>query len=453
LPNGIAPASHCLALSVTAHSGRHVFGALFAALPPAIMAAQFAYALYAPDSSLGKAWTEDALRLVLLEFFLMLAGPNLVWAAENVRDYRETLFAAGSAALWLALLFGVWHWTGDVLFTSAAGLLLGGRVAAALLAGPARRHELTERALLGFIVYVALALALIFFTKSFMEFFDIEQMWVVFCVVYYFLLTCIEAVDLFPKWREPVIRRPMRYLHKPRPMAGGAVRLVFAGDAFELVTDLRMRPVMRVLAVVVGAAVVTALLISLHGKIRLGLQNPGFWICTAIAAYLLWLGLRRRADTRHVQIGRGEIAILETTRGRVSGAKAVSLRDIEKFEIAIASLPPSELWMLMLYVRGAFAPTILVSYLPKQEVAALQRLFERYLSGNLSPEALRKWFAVDGMLVHAIGGAHIAGRVVDEAAKAAQGTPPGQIHCPDCAGQVAASTTRCPYCGLLRPGL
>jgi hypothetical protein len=426
---------------------RRSWAGLIAALPAIAVSLRFFDVNFNPDSGANRQWAEDAKLLVRIELVLLFVTAFTAWIASQVTAVRRAAAMSALAAVFGAIVYGMWLATDGAQVVLGAGLLIAGRFLAAVIAGPEAVAEFTERALVNAVFYLAILFAVQVLPGLLPSRYGIHfpHPEAAFCAFYFLLLALLDAARIYARTPEPASGRPTVRLGGSNALTQSSLVLRFAGDAFEVVDSERERPAGRILAFFAGVASLGVAL-SYFAAGRWHFSVPGMIPLLAGGGILLG-SLIGGASASILQVRRGGLALLELSRQKV--ATVVNLPAAE-IGLAVIRRQKSEVGLIVSH-KGHNKSLMVIDCGLADEAAAgsLKHLFELYLSGDPSPHGLRKALDADPDLA-ALLGPEVVGRLL--------AAPPmtvrdGTMACPDCKNELAASAPHCGYCGLLYPAL
>ena len=436
---------------------RRVWSGLAAALPAVVVSLRFFDVFLHPAAGNNAEWATDAQFLVKLEFLLIFVTLLTAWIASQATVLGRVTQMAVLAAVFGAIGYGLWLATDGSHVILSVGLLIAGRFAAAVIAGPKAVTEFTERAVVGVVFYAAI----VFIVFALPEIlpprygFHLRHPAAAFCAFYFLLLALVEAAHIYIGTPVAESRRPTVRLGGSEALTQSRLLLRFAGDAFEVVSYERWRAAGRILGFFMGTIPVgIGLAIFIAGRTtRRARLDPNILpeyfavFMLALGAFLIYRSLRKPTSTSIVQVRPGGLAKLQLSSGKLVrcvelGAAEVSFAVLgtDGPGITLAIDRKDDTWPLMFVDAGLADPAA---------ARSLQHLFELYMSGDPSPQGLRQALRKDPGLAALLGLEVIQRLLAAPPLQVREGT----IACPGCGNEIAANAPHCGYCGLLYPAL
>ena len=432
---------------------RRVWAGVVAALPAVLVSLRFFDVLLHPASGSNGEWAEDANFLVKLEFLLIFVTTLTAWIAGQATALNRVAAMSALAVVFGAIGYGLWIASDGSVVILGVGSLIAGRFLAGVIAGPDASVEYIERTVVGLVFYFAI----LFVAFELPEMlprryeFHLPRPAAAFCALYFLLLALVEATQIYIGTPEAASSRPTVRLGESGALMQSSLMLRFAGDAFEVVEFARWRTAGRIVGFFmgmvptgIGAAIFIAGRTSRRERLDPDILPEFFALfMLALGALIIYQSLRQRDSTSILQVRPGGLAKLELSNGKLGKRVELGAAEI-KFDVmrpgtmlGVSRKGDEDRW-LMLISSGSR---------DEAAVRSLQHLFELYMSGDPSPQGLRKALQEDPGLAALLG---------LEVVKRLLSAPPmqvreGTIACPGCKNEIAASAPHCGYCGMLYP--
>jgi hypothetical protein len=436
---------------------RRVWAGLIAALPAVLVSLRFFDVFLYPAAGNNGAWAEDANLLVKLEFLLIFVTALTAWIAGHATIFGRVAAMVVLAAVFGGIVYGLWRYTEGSHVVLGLGLLVAGRFLAGVVAGPGAVAEFTERAVVGLVFYFAILLIVFGLPEISPRRYGIsfQHPAAAFCAFYFLLLALVDAAQIYVGTPEAASRRPTVRLAGSAAFEQSSLVIRFAGDAFEIASYSRWRTAGRIVAFFISMGPLgIGLAIFLLGRTtRHSRADPSILpevlalFLIALGVFLVYQSLRQGASTSILQVRPGGLAVLELTNGKLDTAA-----ELTAAEAGLHVQHRENSYFVLKVSRKAGNETLMLvdSGLADEAAArSLQRLLELYMSGDPSPQGLRKALEADAGLTRLLG-PEVIGRLL---AASPMSTRDGTIACPGCKTEIAASAERCGYCGLLYPAL